>query len=76
MALEVKDSEVVALAVERLVRAKRISYLEAVVLYCEQNELEVESIAPYLSEKIKSKIGTEASRLHLVKHADAALYEN
>lgn len=52
--------------IEKLVCEKKISYMDAIVHYCENNELEIESAAKLLNSIIKSKIECEAQELNFL----------
>lgn len=58
-----KFSEVI----ESLVKEKRIDYMDAVVLHCEQIGFEVELAASLLTPPIKAKISEEAQAMNLIK---------
>lgn len=53
--------------IENLVREKRIDYMDAVILHCEQIGFEVELAATLLTPPIKSKISEEAQAMNLIK---------
>lgn len=53
--------------IETLVKEKRIDYMDAVVLHCEQIGFEVELAATLLTPPIKAKISEEAQSLNLMK---------
>jgi hypothetical protein len=72
MSLSVSNSEAFALYIEHAVRTRKVSYMEAVVEFCEKRDLEPETIVPFLSDKIKHAIAAEAQRLHLL-HKSAEL---
>jgi hypothetical protein len=55
-----------SLEIEELVYMKDISYVEAVVEYCEDNGIEIESAAKLVSGVLKSKIQLEGEELHLL----------
>jgi len=52
--------------VENVVQEKRLSYIEAVVDICDENELEVEDISKYITGIIKDKIEAEARNLNFL----------
>jgi len=56
-----------SMIIEQLVKDSGISYMEAVVHYCERNEVEVESAGKLLNTKIKQQIAAEASDLSMLK---------
>ena len=53
--------------IESIVKAKRISYMDAVLLHCESIQFEVELAASLLTAPIKSKISEEAQALNMIK---------
>lgn len=55
--------------VELICRAKNIEYIEAVILWCEQNKLEVETAAFWIKKDpmMKAKIQAEAEVLNILK---------
>ena len=55
-----------SMLIENLVWEKDITYMEAVVLYCEQTGFEVETAAKLVSGALKSKIKLEAEELHFL----------
>lgn len=55
-----------SLIVEQIASSKKIPYLEALILHCDNIGLEYEVAAKLISNKIKSKISTEAAALHLL----------
>ena len=53
---------------EGVVKDKRpISYMDAILWYCEQNQIEVESVGRLISKALKEKIQVEASKANLIK---------
>jgi hypothetical protein len=65
MAHSVIEPEVFAAQIERLV-SKGMSYLEAVVAFCDDRQIEPEQIAPFISDKIKTNLQQEGVALHLL----------
>jgi len=55
-----------SLLIERFVQEKRCSYMDAVVLYCEEQEMEIESAAKLLNVKIKGQLEAEARDLNFL----------
>lgn len=55
-------------AVEALVWKYDIEYMDAVIMYCEKNNIEIESIATLIrgNENFKSKIQIEAEKLNFL----------
>ena len=52
--------------IEEMVRDKQIPYMDAVVHYCERNDVEIETAAKLLNSVIKSKIEAEAMDLNFL----------
>jgi len=62
------NSKEFSLIIEGVVKDKRpISYMDAILWYCEQNQIEVESVGRLISKALKEKIQVEASRANLIK---------
>lgn len=66
------DIQKFSIAIEELVYMKDISYIDAVVLYCEQTGFEVEAAAKLISGVLKSKIKLEAEDLHYIKRTNTS----
>jgi hypothetical protein len=61
-----------SMKIEELVWMKDISYMEAVVLHCEQTDFEVELAAKLISGALKSKIKIEAQELNFLPKSNTA----
>ena len=55
-----------SIIIEKLVHEKQLTYMEALVYYCDNNELEVETAAKLINPVIKSKIEVEAQDLNFL----------
>ena len=53
--------------IESMVVSKRIGYMDAIVLHCEETGFDIELAATLLTAPIKSKISEEAQNLNLMK---------
>lgn len=55
--------------IETLCREKSIEYIDAVVIWCERNNLEIETAAYWIKKDpvMKSKIQSEAENLNFLK---------
>lgn len=59
--------------IENLVKTnKDMSYIDAIVHYCEENSLEVESVTKLISKPLKEKIKCEAINLNFLKRTSKA----
>ena len=53
--------------IESIVVKDNIGYLDAIVEYCEKNNMEIETAASHCNTKIKACLQSEASDLNLLK---------
>ena len=56
-----------SLKIENIVKEKKISYMDAVVWYCEQNEIDTGTVSNLISKSLKEKIQLEATNLRMLK---------
>ena len=61
------NSKEFSLNIESIVKEKRISHMDAVVWYCEENDLDTSQVSSLISKSLKEKIQVEASRLNMLK---------
>ena len=52
--------------IENLVQKTKMSYIDAVMYYCEENKLEPETAGKMIGGKLKQCIQEEAEDLHLI----------
>ena len=57
--------------IERVVHKSNglITYIEAVVTYCQENEIEVETVPKLISKPLKERLKHEAQRLNYMKQS-------
>ena len=60
------NSKEFSLNIESIVKEKRISYMDAIVWYCEQNDIDTGTISSLVSKSLKEKIKVEAVDLRLL----------
>jgi hypothetical protein len=53
--------------IESLVKRNDLNYIEAVVDYCEQNSIEIETVNKLISKPLKEKIKYDAQKLNFMK---------
>ena len=53
--------------IEKLKREKKISYIDAIVSYCEKNNIETDTVGKSISKPLKEKIEVEARNLNLLQ---------
>jgi len=61
------NSKEFSLKIESIVREKRITYMDAVVWYCEQNEIDTGTVSSMINKSLKEKIKIEAQEKNMVK---------
>ncbi len=61
------NTKAFSILIEEIVIDKKLSYMDAIVFYCDNNEMEIESAAKLVNSKIKETIKLEASELNLLK---------
>ena len=58
------NSKEFSLNIEGVVKEKRISYMDAVILYCEENDIDISTAKPLISKSLKEKIEANARELN------------
>jgi|TARA_B110000305_G_scaffold197028_1_gene222443 transposase-like protein len=61
------NSKEFSLTIEGIVKEKRITYMDAVVWYCDENGLDTSQISSLVSKSLKEKIQVEASNKNMLK---------
>lgn len=64
----IKPIHIFAQEIETLVKDKNIDYIDAILYYCEKNNMEIETAAALIksSSKIKAKIQLEAEEINVL----------
>ena len=62
-----------ALLIEDIVKTKRISYIDAVVLYCDIHNIDPSTTKSMINKNLKEKIAYEAQGLNMLKEKTAKL---
>jgi len=58
--------------IEMSVRESNLSYIESIVQYCEDNNIEIESVSKLLSKPLKERLRCEAMQLNFLKKSSRA----
>ena len=66
------NSKKFALTIESIVKEKRISYMDAILKFCEDNEIDPSSVGSLINKSLKEKIQLEAEKLNLVEKSSTA----
>jgi hypothetical protein len=53
--------------IENLVLRTKMNYIDAIVQYCEENKIEIESVGKLISKPLKEKIKYVATELNYMK---------
>ena len=53
-----------AIIVDDLVRTKRLTHMEAIIYYCEQNLIEPDTISKWIDRSLKEKLQADAEALN------------
>jgi len=51
-----------------------INYIDAIVLYCSKNSIEIENVYHLINKSLKMKIGSDAEELNLIEKNTENLY--
>ena len=62
-----------ALIVENMVKDKKISYIDAILEYCKDNEIDPANTRSMINKTLKEKIAYEAQDLNMLKEKVAKL---
>ena len=55
------------LEIEKIVKESELNYIEAVVMFCEDKNIEIETVGKLINKPLKEKIKYEAQRLNFIK---------
>ena len=59
--------------IEEIVKVnKDMNYIDAIIFYCEQNNIEVESVGKLVSKPLKEKLKCDAINLNFLKRTSRA----
>ena len=61
-----------ALEIEKIVAEEKMNYIDAICVYCESNNIEVDSVTKLISKPLKEKLKWDATRLNFMKATSRA----
>ena len=61
-----------AVEIEKIVKNEKLNYIDAIVLYCEENNIEIDSITKLISKPLKEKLKCDAQQLNFMKKTTRA----
>ena len=67
MGIKMNNSMIFMENIENLVQKTNMTYIDAVMHYCEENKLEPETAGKMIGGKLKQNIQDEAEDLHLIQ---------
>lgn len=53
--------------IDEIVAKKNITYMDAVIGYCDEKEIDVDSIGSLINQKLREKIQLEAEQANMIK---------
>ena len=66
MAIKMNNSMIFMGNIEELVQRTKMTYIDAIMFYCEENKLEPETAGKMVGGKLKQNVQDEAENLHLI----------
>lgn len=61
-----------ALEVENIVIENQCNYIDAIVMFCENNNIEIDSVTKLISKPLKEKLKYDAIKLNFIKRTSNA----
>ena len=61
-----------SMEIEKIVAEEGFNYIDAIVYYCESNNIEVDSITKLISKPLKERLKWDATRLNFMKATSKA----
>jgi len=58
--------------IESIVKVSKINYIDAIVTYCEENNIEIETVSKLISKPLKEKLKHNATELNFLKKTTRA----
>lgn len=58
--------------VEKVAFENNMNYIDAIVFYCEKNEIEIETVPKLISKPLKEKLKFDAQKLNYMKKTSRA----
>lgn len=66
------SSEKFSLEIEKYVKENSCNYIEAIVSYCDENEIEIETVSKLLSKPLKERLRYNAETLNFLKKTSSS----
>ena len=65
------NKEKFALEIETIVNDTKMNYIDAIVEYCNEHGIEIESVGKLMSKPLKEKLRLDATELNYLKGSDS-----
>ena len=65
-----------SLEIENLVAKEKCNYIDGIVLYCENNGIEIESVTKLISKPLKERLKYDAINLNFMKKISIMIHKN
>lgn len=72
MAVNIRKAQDFQLKIEELAKANDIGLIDAILLYCEREGLETETVPSLLTPNLKQRLEIEAQKFRLLKQTGGA----
>jgi hypothetical protein len=61
------SSDKFSIDIERFVRDNKCNYIDGIIQYCQENEIEIETVSKLMSKPLKEKLKNNAVDLNFLK---------
>ena len=61
-----------SMEIETIVAKEKVNYIEAICQYCDDNDIEIESVSKLITKPLKEKLKWDATRLNFMKPTSTA----
>ena len=70
--LKILSPQDFTITIEHIKKSKKMTYMDAIHYYCEQNNIDIDSVPKLISKPLKEKIKYEAQELNFLKKTSRA----
>lgn len=64
--MNLMNSKKFGLIIEGIVKEKKISYMDAIIHYCEKNDIDISTVGSMINKSLKEKIQMEAQKKNML----------
>jgi hypothetical protein len=61
------SSDKFSIDIERYIRDNKCNYIDGIIQYCQENEIEIETVSKLMSKPLKEKLKNNAVELNFLK---------